>query len=64
MFTVFQIYCLFFGIIALFMLPVGIKNLVTKPSFESLSDLTFTCLTLTACAIIVGLLQLETTGIL
>lgn len=64
MFAVLQVYCLLFGVIALFMLPQGIINLFKQRSFEALSDLTFTCLTLTACAIIVGLLQLETTGIL
>lgn len=63
MFIIFQIFCIFIGVLAICMFPQALKNLVKYPSMESLIDFSFTVLTFIACLVIVGILEITTTGI-
>jgi len=61
--VILQTYCLFFGIIALVLLPGQLYTFFKKPSWESFGNVNFTVLTIIATAAIVGLVQIHTTGI-
>jgi hypothetical protein len=63
MLIILQTYCLFFSGIALVLLPGQLLEMFQKPSFEALKNVTFTVLTILATAVIVGLVQINNTGI-
>ena len=64
MYAVLQVYCLFIGAIAFVMLPQNIATFIGKRTKGAFLNVQFSFFTLVACAAIVGVIQIETTGIL
>lgn len=64
MLIVFQLYCIFIAGIAIILLPGQLLEMFKHPSWGAFGNLQFTVLTIFACAVIVGLIQVHNiTGI-
>lgn len=64
MLIIIQVYCLFFGAIAVTMLIPNIADLIRNPNWNSFLNLQFTILSILICGVTVGLIEIHQVGIL